>query len=337
MSDTNDLARLSDIEGGAGILDASDIMEPSSRSWIVVGAWVVVAIAVLTAIFAPLLAPHDPTTQSLLDRLSPPGTPGYFLGTDAIGRDVFSRIIYGARLSLGAAFLVAIFTSLVAVSIGLLSGYVGGKLDSFLMRVVDVWLAFPGLILAIAMVTALGRGLDKLIIALVLAGWAGMARVVRGETLQLREREYVMSARVLGVGRAGVMFKHLLPNIMPTILVLTALDMGSTILGLASLAFLGVGVGSEVVTWGSMLSDGRNYISTAWWVALFPGLAIFAVVLALNLVGDWLRDRYDPRSPFRRAKLDSATRAAGLAQARAEREAAEIARIRSGDSEGRPE
>lgn len=322
MSETDDLVRIADAEAVPVNLDTAEITELQPRSWIVIGAWVVVIIAVLTAIFAPWLAPHDPTMQSLVNRLQPPGTPDYLLGTDALGRDVLSRIIYGARLSLGAAFLVAIFTSLVAVSIGLLSGYVGGKLDTFIMRVVDVWLAFPALILAIAMVTALGRGLDKLIIALVLAGWAGMARVVRGETLQLREREYVMSARVLGVGRSGVMFKHLLPNIMPTILVLTALDMGSTILGLASLAFLGVGVGSEVVTWGSMLSDGRNYIATAWWVALFPGLAIFAVVLALNLVGDWLRDRYDPRSPFRRAKLDSATRAAGLAQIAAEREAA---------------
>lgn len=321
MSETDDLVRMADAEGVPVDLDTTEIMEVQPRSWIVIGAWVVVIIAVFTAIFAPWLAPHDPTAQSLVHRLEPPGSPSYLLGTDALGRDVFSRIIYGARLSLGAAFLVAIFTSLVAVSIGLLSGYVGGKLDTFIMRVVDVWLAFPALILAIAMVTALGRGLDKLIIALVLAGWAGMARVVRGETLQLREREYVMSARVLGVGRSGVMFKHLLPNIMPTILVLTALDMGSTILGLASLAFLGVGVGSEVVTWGSMLSDGRNYIASAWWVALFPGLAIFAVVLALNLVGDWLRDRYDPRSPFRRAKLDSATRAAGLAQIAAEREA----------------
>lgn len=141
-----------------------------------------------------------------------------------------------------------------------------------------------------------------------------MARVVRGETLQLREREYTMSARVLGVGKIGIMFKHLLPNIMPTILVITALDIGSTILGLASLAFLGVGIGSEVVTWGSMLSEGRNYISTAWWVALFPGLAIFFIVLAVNLVGDWVRDRYDPRSPFRRAKLDAATRKAAEEQ-----------------------
>ena len=139
-----------------------------------------------------------------------------------------------------------------------------------------------------------------------------MACIVRSETMQLREREYTMSAQVLGVSKVGIMFKHLLPNVMPTILVITALDIGATILGLAALAFLGVGIGSEVVTWGSMLSEGRNYVSTAWWVALFPGLAIFTVVLAVNLVGDWLRDRYDPRSPFRRARRATRRGAAQL-------------------------
>lgn len=308
MTDIKDLAHGPDL-GAVESADVDDVGQPG-RSWIAFGAWAVVIFAVLVAIFAPLLAPHDPTAQALADRLSPPGTPGYLLGTDAIGRDVLSRIIFGARLSLGAAFLVAVLTSVLAVSFGLFSGYVGGWVDTVMMRIVDIWLAFPGIILAIAMVAALGRGLDKLIIALTLTGWAGMARVVRSETLQLREREYTLSARVLGVGRAGVMFKHLLPNIMPTILVLTALDMGSTILGLAALSFLGVGVGSEVATWGSMLADGRNYVASAWWVALFPGLAIFFVVLAVNLVGDWIRDRFDPRSPFRRAKMDAALRAA---------------------------
>lgn len=288
----------------------------SGGSWLIGVAWAVVIGWIVVALFAPWIAPHSPSTQSLMSRLKPPGTPGYLLGTDPIGRDVLSRIVHGARLSLGAAALVAAFTSVVAVSIGLFSGYMGGWIDAVLMRIVDVWLAFPSLILAIAMVTALGRGLDKLIIALVLTGWPGMARIVRSETMQLREREYTMSAQVLGVSKVGIMFKHLLPNVMPTILVITALDIGATILGLAALAFLGVGIGSEVVTWGSMLSEGRNYVSTAWWVALFPGLAIFTVVLAVNLVGDWLRDRYDPRSPFRRAKLDAATRAAAAAQLR---------------------
>ncbi len=310
MTDINDLGVATD---SAPVDDLAP--ERKQRgSLIVAFAWAIVVGWILVALLAPWIAPHDPGTQSLVNRLQPPGTSGHLLGTDAIGRDVFSRILHGARLSLGAAALVAVFTSIVAVSIGLISGYFGGWVDAVLMRIVDIWLAFPGLILAIAMVTALGRGLDKMIIALVLAGWAGMARIVRGETLQLREREYTMSAQVLGVSKPGIMFKHLLPNIMPTILVVTALDIGSTILGLASLAFLGVGIGSDVVTWGSMLSDGRNYISTAWWVALFPGLAIFTIVLAVNLVGDWLRDRYDPRSPFRRAKLDAAMRAAGEGQ-----------------------
>jgi len=257
---------------------------------------------ILVAIFAPLLAPHPPSAQSLAMRLRPPGTPGYLLGTDQLGRDILSRLIYGAQLSLAVGFSVMILTAILGVAIGLVSGYVGGKVDTVIMRIVDMWLAFPFLLLAISLVAVLGQGLDKMVYALVLSGWPGFARPVRGEVLQLREREYTLSAKVLGVSAIGVMFKHLLPNIMPTILVLAVLDLGATILSLASLSFLGLGMGADVATWGGMLSSGRNYVATAWWLAAFPGLAIFLVVMSSNLIGDWIRDLTDPRSPFRLAR-----------------------------------
>lgn len=273
-------------------------------------AWLVLIAFILIAILAPLISPHAPNTQSLMMRLRPPGTEGYLLGTDQLGRDVLSRLIYGAQVSLGVGFAVMLLTAVVGVTIGLISGYFGGKIDTVIMRVVDMWLAFPFLLLAIALVAVLGQGLDKLVIALVLSGWPGFARPVRGEVLQLREREYTLSAKVLGVSSIGVMFKHLLPNIMPTVLVLSALDLGATILSLASLSFLGLGVGAEVATWGGMLASGRNYVSTSWWLAAFPGIAIFLIVMASNLIGDWIRDRYDPRSPFRRAASQVADEAA---------------------------
>lgn len=277
---------------------------------IVTLAWIILIAFILIAIFAPLISPHAPNTQSLGMRLRPPGTEGYLLGTDQLGRDVLSRLIYGAQVSLGIGFAVMLLTAVVGVTIGLISGYFGGKVDTVIMRVVDMWLAFPFLLLAIALVAVLGQGLDKLVIALVLSGWPGFARPVRGEVLQLREREYTLSAKVLGVSSIGVMFKHLLPNIMPTVLVLAALDLGATILSLASLSFLGLGVGAEVPTWGGMLASGRNYVSTSWWLAAFPGIAIFLIVMASNLIGDWIRDRYDPRSPFRRAASQAANEAA---------------------------
>ena len=274
---------------------------------IVVGAWATLIIFILIGTFAPWLAPHSPTDQTLVMRLQPPGTEGFFLGTDQLGRDVLSRLIYGARISLFIGFVVMLFTAVLGVVIGLVSGYVGGKVDTVIMRIVDMWLAFPFLLMAIALVAVLGRGLDKLVFALVLSGWPGFARPVRGEVLQLREREYTMSAKVLGVSSVGIMFKHLLPNIMPTILVLAALDLGYNILALAALSFLGMGMGAEVATWGGMLAAGRNYVASAWWLAALPGVAIFLVVMSANLIGDWFRDRYDPRSPFRLAKAAAAS------------------------------
>jgi peptide/nickel transport system permease protein len=272
---------------------------------IILVAWVLLICFVIIGALAPVLAPYQPQAQSLVMRLRPPGTPGHLLGTDQLGRDVLSRLIYGAQLSLAVGFAVMALTAVVGVAIGLVSGYVGGKVDTVIMRIVDMWLAFPFLLLAIALVAVLGQGLDKLVLALVLSGWPGFARPVRGEVLQLREREYTLSAKVLGVSAIGVMVKHLLPNIMPTILVLAALDLGATILSLASLSFLGLGMGAEVATWGGMLASGRNYVASAWWLAALPGIAIFLVVMSSNLIGDWFRDRYDPRSPFRLAAVQA--------------------------------
>lgn len=254
---------------------------------------------IVIAIFAPHLAPYSPNAQSIAFRLKPPGTGGYLLGTDQLGRDVLSRLIWGARISIAIGLLVMGLTAMVGVTIGLISGYVGGKVDAVIMRVVDMWLAFPFLLLAIALVAVLGQGMDKLVLALVLSGWPAFARPVRSEILQLRDREYTLSAKVLGVSSFGIMFRHLLPNIMPTVMVLAALDLGATILSLAALSFLGLGVDAEVASWGGMLASGRNYVSSAWWLSTFPGLAIFLVVISSNLIGDWLRDLYDPRSPFR--------------------------------------
>lgn len=294
------LLRLKSVRGGSRPLP----------NIIVVGAWTTLIVFAVVGIFAPWVAPQVPTDQTLAMRLQPPGTEGYLLGSDQLGRDVLSRLIFGARISLFIGFVVMLLTAVLGVTIGLVSGYVGGKVDTVIMRIVDMWLAFPFLLMAIALVAVLGRGLDKLVLALVLSGWPGIARPVRGEVLQLREREYTLSAKVLGVSPVGIMFRHLLPNIMPTVLVLAALDLGANILALAALSFLGLGMGAEVATWGGMLASGRSYVTSAWWLAALPGIAIFLVVMAANLIGDWIRDRYDPRSPFRQAKNERAALAA---------------------------
>lgn len=269
------------------------------RNPLVAFAALVLLAMLIVTIFAPQLAPHSPNAQSIALRLRPPGTEGYLLGTDQLGRDVLSRLIWGARLSIIVGLIVMVLTAVVGVLVGLISGFIGGIVDTVIMRIVDMWLAFPFLLLAIALVAVLGQGVDKLIIALVLSGWPAFARPVRSEILQLRDREYVLSAKVLGVSAWGVMFRHLLPNVMPTVMVLAALDLGATILSLAALSFLGLGVDAESPSWGGMLASGRNYVATAWWLSTFPGLAIFLVVISANLIGDWLRDLHDPRSPFR--------------------------------------
>lgn len=262
--------------------------------------FVMVALAVLVlfvvvGVFAPWIAPQDPQAQDLIARLQPPLTEGYLLGTDALGRDVLSRLIHGTRISLVVGFAAVLLSAVIGIVIGLISGYVRGWVDTVFMRIVDAWLAFPFLLLAIAIVAVLGRGLNNIIIALVITGWVLYARLVRGETLSLREREFVLSARGLGTNPISIMFKHILPNCMAPILVVATLEIGIVIVTEASLSFLGLGVASAEPSWGAMLADGRAYLTRAWWLATIPGLAIFAVVLAVNVIGDALRDALDPR------------------------------------------
>jgi ABC-type dipeptide/oligopeptide/nickel transport system permease subunit len=268
-------------------------------SWAVLAALTAVAAFVLVGLFAPWLAPLDPNAQDLGARLQPPLSEGHLLGTDLLGRDVLSRLVYGSRVSLVIGFTAVALSGVLGVALGLVSGYFGGRTDTVLMRIVDAWLAFPFLLLAIAIVAVLGPGLRNLVIALVVTGWVVYARLVRGETLSLREREFVLSARGLGVSHPATMVGHILPNVLAPVLVVATLELGVVIVTEASLSFLGLGVEASRPTWGSMLADGCAYIARAWWLATLPGLAIFAIVLAVNVLGDGLRDALDPRSARR--------------------------------------
>lgn len=259
-----------------------------------------VLIAVIAcAIAAPLIAPFDPLTQSFADILKPPGTVGaegtYWLGTDALGRDLLSRIIYGARISLLVGVLTVVVRGTLGVLIGLVGGYYGGRIDDVLMRIADIQLTMPFLIVAIAVLVVLGPGLRNVIIVLGLTGWVYFGRVVRSEVLAIREREFVEAARTLGASNLYILRRHVLPNTASVILVISTLQVASVIISEASLSFLGLGVGALTPTWGKEISEGRNYAAVAWWLPVFPGIAIFATVLAINILGDWLRDRWDPR------------------------------------------
>lgn len=251
---------------------------------------------VLVGIFAPLLTPLDPNAQSLMQRLKPPLTPGHLLGTDVLGRDILSRMIAGSRVPLIVASAAVSLSVVIGVAVGLFSGYIGGLVDTALMRIVDAWLAFPFILLAIAFVGILGPGLQNVILALVASHWAIYVRLVRGQVLSLKEREFVLSARMLGVSHWRIALQHILPAILPSITIVATLEIGVVIATEASLSFLGLGVSASQATWGGMLSEGRAYLASAWWLATFPGVAIFVVVLAINFIGNAIRDMADPRS-----------------------------------------
>lgn len=262
----------------------------------------VLGLFVLIAVLAPVLAPHDPDQQNLERRLAPPiglGLEGasfkYPLGNDNLGRDILSRLIVGSRVSLIVGVSTVALATLAGSVAGAMAGYYRGLFDNLVMRLVDVWMAFPSFLLAIAFGAAMGTGLFNLIIALALAYWVVYARVVRAEVLVLRELEFVLAARSLGTRRLRIIARHLLPNVLPSILVISTLQMGTVIIAEASLSFLGIGVQSSVPTWGGMLADGREFMRQAWWLATFPGIAISIVVLSVNLLGDGLRDALDPR------------------------------------------
>jgi len=255
---------------------------------------IVVCILVLSAIFAPWLAPYDPYQVSLDNRLQPPGG-AHILGTDELGRDILSRLFFGARVSLWVGIVTVAASGLIGVSGGLVAGYLGGYWDAVIMRVVDVFLAFPVILLAIAIVAVRGPGLNNVLIALALVYWTAYARVARSVVLTLREEEYTWAARTLGASPLRIMVRHLLPNAIAPLVVLASLGMGNAILAEAALSFLGLGIQPPEASWGSMLNFGMQFLRDASFLSTMPGLAIFVTVLGFNLLGDGLRDALDPR------------------------------------------
>lgn len=257
------------------------------------------AAATVTAVAAPWLAPHDPLAQDLMSRLEPPGSRGprgaYWLGTDGLGRDSLSRLIYGARASLAVAGTAVAVSGTSGLFVGLAAGYYGAWLGSLLMRFVDVVLSIPFLLLAIAVVAALGPSLVHTIVVLGVTRWPRYARVAHAQTLAARSRDFVQAARALGGTDGRLMLRHVLPEVLPSAVVVATLEIGLMIVFEAALSFLGLGVQPPTPSWGSMLADGRAYVASAWWLATFPGLAIMVTVLGANLVGDAVRDRLDPR------------------------------------------
>jgi peptide/nickel transport system permease protein len=261
---------------------------------------VVLATVVFCAIFADAISPVDPAQQHLLYRLSPPGTVSeegvtFLLGTDGLGRDVLSGIIHGSRVSLIVAVTAVGLGMLIGVALGLVSGYSGGWVDTVIMRAVDVTIVLPFMLMALVLRLALGPGLGSIVIALGISGWATHARLVRGEVLSMRNKEYVLASVANGAPHRFIMLRRILPHVLASAIVLASLQVGVTIVAEASLTFLGLGVPPEIPSWGQMLANGRDYMTRAWWVTTFSGAAIVLTVLALNLVGDWLRDYRDPR------------------------------------------
>lgn len=252
---------------------------------------------IFVGLFGPYLAPHDPNRQELVAMMKAPTGLGsqHILGTDNLGRDIFSRVIHGSRVSLLVAFAVVFVSGLIGITLGAVSGYFGGKVDFIIQKLVEVVWAFPPLLLGITIMAFLGQGLFNLILALVAQRWIPYCRVVRGQALSLRSRDFVTAAQSLGAGHGKIILRHIVPNLIQTSLVIGTFAMASSIIAEASLSFLGVGVPPHIPTWGTMLADARIYISTAWWLPLFPGLCIFVTVLGINLLGDALRDLLDPR------------------------------------------
>lgn len=259
----------------------------------------IILVIVIAAIGASVLSPYDPNKTSLLLRNTPPfweakGSTAHLLGTDPVGRDMLSRLIYGARISLFIGLTVTILASAFGIFLGLLAGYYESWIEEVIMRVADLFLAFPFILLAITIISVLGAGLTNLILVLVITGWVQYARLVRGQALSVKQNQYVDAARVAGASSMRILGRHILPNVAASVIVLATLQVAFVLLTEAALSFLGLGVNPSIPTWGSMVNDGRLYIYNAWWVITFPGLAIMIAVLGINMVGDWLRDILDP-------------------------------------------
>lgn len=261
---------------------------------------IIISTLILTSIFATFLAPYPPNEQSLPNRLKPPfwaegGSTRYILGTDLLGRDVLSRLIFGARISLLVAAMGVLASGSIGAILGIVAGFYGGKMDSLIMRACDATFSLPIILLALLLAVVLGPSLANIIYIVGLVLWARYARVVRGEVLSWKEKEFIAYARVAGASSIKIMIRHLFPNIVNTLMVLITFEIGYVILLESALSFLGAGVPPLTPSWGSMVADGRGYIITGWWLSVFSGLAISLVVLALNLFGDWLRDFLDPK------------------------------------------
>jgi peptide/nickel transport system permease protein len=291
------------VAAGETVVGSDEGQDVSGRGALGRLPWIaalIIVTLVVAAVGAPLLAPHSPTEQSLPDKLRPPawqegGDTKYLLGTDTLGRDVLSRLLYGARVSLIVAAAALLAGGVIGLAVGIVSGYVGGRVDSVLMRVVDATLTFPTILIALLLAVSLGQGLRTMVMAIAVILWARFARVVRGEVLTVKGRDFVALAQVRGCSHVRIMAVHIMPNVMNTFMVLLSLHIGFVILVEASLSFLGAGIPPPTPSWGQMVSDGRSHIASAWWLSFPPGLAILLVVLAFNLFGDWLRDWLDPR------------------------------------------
>lgn len=261
---------------------------------------IILAFMIFAAIFAPFLTPHSTTEPSLPNRLTPPawdseGTWTYPLGTDALGRDMVTRLMYGGRISLAVAALTVLLGGGIGATIGLVSGYFGGKMDNILMRFTDATLAFPIILFGILLVVTLGGNMYNVVIAIAVILWARIARVIRGEVLSIKARDFVVRAQVVGCSTLRILLVHIFPNTFNTLMVLLTLQVGWVIIVEASLSFLGAGIPPPTPSWGGMVASGREYVDTAWWVSLFPGIAIMLTVVSFNLIGDWLRDSLDPK------------------------------------------
>ena len=265
----------------------------ASRSWLYAGTAILVLL-IAAALFAPVVAPYDPLGQNLDQDLIPRSSE-HWLGTDKLGRDILSRIIYGGRISLLVGSTTVALSLAIGIVIGSLSGYFGGWIDQMLMRLVDILMAFPGILLAIAFTAVLGPGLDHVILALCLIGWTGYARLVRGEILSLRERDFIQAARSLGCRPKRIILRHLLPNLLPPLLIQSTFGLAAAIVAEGSLSFLGLGVEPPTPSWGAMLNDGRQFLLVAPHLTTYPGLALMITVLALNLVGDALQEQLQTR------------------------------------------
>jgi peptide/nickel transport system permease protein len=259
----------------------------------------VISVLILAAVFAPIIATHDPYVQNLANTLKAPGN-GHLFGTDELGRDIFSRLIFGARITLTIIFLVSIIVGPIGLLIGAASGYLGGKFDTVMMRITDIFLSFPSLILSLAFVAALGPSLNNAIIAIALTSWPPIARLARAEAMTFRKADYIAAARLQGASPMRIIVKSIMPMCLPSVLIRLTLNMATVILTAAGLGFLGLGAQPPMPEWGAMIATGRRYMLDNWWLVTFPGLAILCVSLAFNLLGDGLRDALDPKQMNRR-------------------------------------